>query len=229
MKPRKIKANLMIDEGYITEICRFAQLKDTDRVLEIGAGTGNLTTELVKMSGYVYAIEKDPAYCSILKERFSHADNIKIISGDALKLDFPEIDKIVSNLPYEISRKITEKILGHRFDSAVLVYQKEFAEKLIAKPGEKNYRPISVLAQSATQIEVLDTIPPEAFSPRPKVHSAIVRLKQKKKLDKGYMDFVKKLFSQRNKLVGSLIKDAPIGLREKRVSQLDYWEFEALT
>jgi 16S rRNA (adenine1518-N6/adenine1519-N6)-dimethyltransferase len=217
----KAKANLMVDEALIKRICDYSSLGKTESVLEIGAGTGNLTAELLSRAGRVYAIEKDPGFVEKLRGRFALQKNLEIISGNALKTDFPPTDKIASNLPYDISKKITEKILQQDYSIAVLVYQKEFAVKLSAKPGSENYRYISALTQSFAKIEVLETISPAAFAPQPKVNSAIVRLRQIRKLDEGYMLFLRKLFNQRKKKVKKLVDyDVDPQIGEKRPFQL---------
>ena len=104
-----------------------AELKSEDVVLEIGAGIGNLTERLARKAKKVIAIELDPALVNILHDRFDNVGNIEIIAGDALKVDFPEFDKVVSNLPYSISSEITFKLLRHKFKLGILMYQYEFA------------------------------------------------------------------------------------------------------
>lgn len=194
----------MINKGIIREICEYASLNDNDVVLEIGAGNGNLTEEILKTAKNVIAIEMDKNLVKILQNRFYKNINnqLKIIEGDALKVDFSNLsfNKIISNLPYSISRKIILKILTKKFDLAILTVQKEFAEKLIANKG-KNYRAISVLVQSSCDVKILKFVSKEAFYPIPNVDSAIIRLTQKFPLSCSYINFVKNLFSKRNKII----------------------------
>jgi len=194
----------MVDEELMERICGYASLKSSDCVLEIGAGTGNLTSHLAKHAGRVYAVERDARSCGLLEKRLSGAGKVEIVCADALKTPFQSFDKIVSNLPYEISRKVTERILSEKFGVAVLVFQKEYAEKLTAKPGSDNYRFISALAQFSAGIEVLEIVSPKAFRPEPKVYSAVVRLKQKRIPERGYIDFLHKVFNHRNKKLKKL-------------------------
>ncbi|MBN2251012.1 MAG: ribosomal RNA small subunit methyltransferase A [Candidatus Altiarchaeota archaeon] len=208
---KKKEPNLMVDEKAIGRICDYALLAGSEKVLEIGAGTGNLTEELAERSGYVHAIEKDAGLCRILQRRLSGAGNVSITCGDALKTGFPEYDKVVSNLPYAISRKITEKILCNRFDLAVLVYQKEFAEKLTARPGSPGYRFISALAQSCAEMEILEILPPDVFDPKPPVNSSIVRMRQRFIPEGRYVEFLHLLFDHRNKRIGKLLGGAVAG------------------
>jgi len=128
----------MIDEEIIDKICAHAKIRSKDRVLEIGAGTGNLTGKLLETGATVYAVESDPFMYSQLEARFPDSENLHIFHSSALKIEFPSFDKAVSNLPYSISRKITERILMHKFKFGILVYQREFAQKLLAKPEQKN-------------------------------------------------------------------------------------------
>lgn len=195
----------MTDRQTIEKICSYANLTKHDTVLEIGAGTGNLTDKISESSKFVYAIENDPDLVRILKNRFKNSRNIKIIPGNALRIEFPRFNKIVSNLPYNISRRITEKILGYDFWLGILVYQKEFAEKLIALPGTGNYRFITAFARSNADIEILDTVPPSVFSPIPNVESAIVSIKPFMRADEDYSKFLHLLFDQRNKKVSNVI------------------------
>jgi len=213
---QKPKHHLMIDEEIIDKICAHAKIRKSDRVLEIGAGTGNLTSKLLKKGATVYAIESDPAMYSQLDARFSDNENLHTFHSSALKVEFPGFNKVVSNLPYSISRKITERILMHEFKLGILVYQKEFVEKLLAKPEQKNYRFISVLAQCCADIEILDHIPPSAFDPATNVWSSIVSIKPKAAAEKKFIDFLHSLFNHKNKKIGNLLADAPGEFRDSR-------------
>ena len=149
----------MIKPEVIGELCDYAKIERDDIVLEIGAGTGNLTSELIKRANFVQAIEKDAKLIDILNNKFlkknKYNNKINIIWGDALKVLFPRFNKVVSNIPYSISRKITLKLLKHKFDLSILVYQKEFAEKLMAVQKTKQYRAVSVIVQSCAEVEIL--------------------------------------------------------------------------
>ncbi|ODS35621.1 hypothetical protein BEH94_03445 [Candidatus Altiarchaeales archaeon WOR_SM1_SCG] len=129
----KQSQHFMTDKKILQRICNYANLNKDDTVLEIGAGTGNLTFEIAKFAA-VYAIEKDEKLVAGL-EKIKNK-NIRIIRGDALKLTFPNFNKIVSNIPYGISRKITLKLLEYKFNLGILTVQKEFAEKLTAMSGK---------------------------------------------------------------------------------------------
>ena len=218
---QKPKHHLMIDEEVIDKICAHAKIRKSDRVLEIGAGTGNLTEKLLKKGATVYAIESDPEMYSQLDAKFSDNENLHTFHSSALKVEFPDFDKVVSNLPYSISRKITERILMQEFKLGILVYQREFAEKLLAKPEQKNYRFISVLAQCCADIEILDSIHPRAFDPAPNVWSSIVGITPRAAATKEFIDFLHSLFNHKNKKVGKLLSGVPGEFKEKRPHNLN--------
>jgi len=191
----------MIDKNLICKICDYAMVKTDDDVLEIGAGTGNLTAEISKRCRNVTAIERDKRLVNFLVKRFENNPKVNIIKGDALKISFPEFDKIIANIPYSISRKLTEKILMYKFSTAILVEQKEFAEKLTAKPKTKNYRAISVIVQGASDVEILENIDRKVFFPVPAVDSVIVKIVQKFPVEENFINFVKGMFNRRNKIL----------------------------
>jgi len=217
---QKLKHNLMVDGEVIDKICSHAKIRKSDRVLEIGPGTGNLTEKLLEKGATVYAIESDPAMYSQLDARFSDNENLHTFHSSALKIEFPDFDKVVSNLPYAISRKITERLLMHPFKLGILVYQREFAEKLLAKPNQKNYRFISVLAQTHAEIEILDSIHPSSFDPAPNVWSSIVQIKPKSVAKKEFIDFLHSMFNHKNKKIGKLLAGAPGEFRDRRPHEL---------
>ncbi|PKP61021.1 MAG: ribosomal RNA small subunit methyltransferase A [Candidatus Altiarchaeales archaeon HGW-Altiarchaeales-1] len=198
--------NFMTDKNLIRKICDYADLKDDEIVLEIGAGTGNLTAELSERCRNVIAIERDERLVNFLIKRFKDDSKVNIIKGDALKISFPKFDKIVANLPYSISRKITEKFLTHKFSTAILVEQKEFAEKLMAKPKTANYRAISVIVQASSDVKILDYIDRKVFFPVPAVDSVIVKVVQKFPAEENFIKFVKGMFNRRNKILGNFGK-----------------------
>lgn len=171
---KSLGQNFLTDKNIIRKEAAFAEIKQGETVLEIGPGVGFLTQELLKHAKKVIAIEKDKSLVGILKEEFS-GRNLEIISADALDIDFPGFDRCISNIPYEISSKIILK-LGKYGKPAILVMQKEFAERLTAKPGEGDYSKISVMSQYYFDSEILHIVSRKSFFPSPKVDSAIVRL-----------------------------------------------------
>lgn len=178
---KNLGQNYLIDDFKRKKIIDFANINDDDVILEIGPGIGTLTLELAKKAKKVIAIEQDLKIFEILSERVENESegNIELINEDALKTDisnFSKSNKIVSNLPYQISSPITFKFLEFDFDFAILMYQKEFAERMIAKVGEKNYSRLSAMLHFKAKIEYLDKVSPQSFIPQPKVDSTIIRL-----------------------------------------------------
>jgi 16S rRNA (adenine1518-N6/adenine1519-N6)-dimethyltransferase len=131
---------------------------------------------------------------------------VQIVHGDALRIELPKFDKVVANLPYGISSDITFRLLEHKFELAVLMYQREFAERLVAKPGSCGYSRLTVNTYYRAQVELLDEVPPEAFVPQPKVTSAIVRLRPREppfevKDEQVFFNVVRALFQHRRQRV----------------------------
>ncbi|ALM74416.1 16S rRNA (adenine(1518)-N(6)/adenine(1519)-N(6))-dimethyltransferase RsmA [Thermococcus barophilus] len=238
--------NFLIVDDIIKREVERAEIKANETVLEIGPGLGFLTDELSKYAKKVYAVEKDSRLVEILQKEYSWK-NVEIIRGDALKVEFPEFDKIVSNLPYRISSPITFKFLRYDFKKAVLIYQLEFAQRMTAKPGDKNYSRLSVMVQAKADVELVERIGRGAFYPKPKVDSAVIILNPKPKEEQIELDdsLVKALFQHRRKKASKALKDSyhmleltkekfkeirrifdKIPHAEKRVFQLSIWEIK---
>ena len=167
----------VIDPTVLEQMVDYAELSRDDVVLEVGAGIGNLTLLLAARAGRVITVERDRRLMSVLGERLRVHSNVKLLCGDALQIELPKFNKVVANLPYGISSDITFRLLKRKFELAILMYQREFAERLVAKPGSDDYGRLTVNAYYRASLELLREVPPEAFFPQPKVTSAIVRLK----------------------------------------------------
>jgi 16S rRNA (adenine1518-N6/adenine1519-N6)-dimethyltransferase len=236
--------HFLVDGRVIDRIIQYAQLNKSDTVLEIGAGYGNLSERLAEKAGKVIAVELDASLASFLKNRFP---NVEVVLGDALKVDFPAFNKAVSNLPYAISSGVTFKLFKCKFDYAILMYQYEFARRLIARPNSEEYGRLSVAAQYYADIEFLESVPRSAFRPRPEVRSAIVRIiprppPYRVKNEEFFMRFLTAVFSQRRKkLRNAIMKSSamlginsrevnrlPVGLLEKRAEALKSEELAGL-
>lgn len=220
---RDLGQNFLIVPDIIERNIERAEVSEGDTVLEIGPGLGVLTDPLSKRAGKVYAIEKDPRLVGILRKEYGWS-NVEIIHGDALKVAFPEFNKVVSNLPYQISSPITFKILEHEFDVAILIYQLEFAQRMVAKPGEKNYSRLSLMVRAKAYAELVERIGRGAFWPRPKVDSAVIVLRPKPKGERIELDenLVKALFQHRRSTVRAALKKSPhmIGLSKGDMARI---------
>ncbi|AIF69122.1 16S rRNA methyltransferase [Palaeococcus pacificus DY20341] len=201
--------NFLIVEDIIKREVERAEIKENETVLEIGPGLGVLTDELSRVAKKVYAIEKDSRVIEILKNEYKWS-NVEIINADALKIEFPPFDKIVSNLPYQISSPITFKFLKYDFKKAVLIYQLEFAQRMVAKPGDKNYSRLSVMVQAKANAALVERIGKGAFYPKPKVDSAVIIMEPKPKKEQIILNenLVKALFQHKRKIASKALKDS---------------------
>ncbi|WP_435332708.1 16S ribosomal RNA methyltransferase A [Haloarchaeobius sp. TZWWS8] len=187
---------------------------DTSHLLEIGAGNGALTDRLLAIGDHVTAIERDPNLAAFLREEFAEeiaAGRLDVVEGDALQVDLPDFTACVSNLPYGVSSQITFRLLP--LDRPlVLMFQKEFAERMVAESGSGDYGRLSVSTQHYADVEIVETIPKKAFSPPPAVESAVVRCEPR---DPDYevddetffLDFVKAVFTQRRKTMRNAVRN----------------------
>ena len=212
---KNLGQNYLIDKNKRNQIIGFGDVDKNDVVLEIGTGIGTLTIELAKKAKKVIAIEQDENICKILTKRLKDEkiDNVELINDDALKVDFPKFNKIISNLPYQISSPITFKFLEYDFDLAILMYQKEFADRMNGEVGSKNYSRLSAMLYFKCNVETLTNVSAESFIPKPKIDSTVVKLtpKENKISDddfKIYSNFTKALFQHRNKKIKNALIDS---------------------
>ena len=147
-------------------------------MLEIGAGIGNLTQLLLERAGRVVAVEQDRQFAPCLKELQRRHGHLKVIWGDALVVDFPHFDKAVANLPYQVALPIVFKLLNQRFERAVLMLPKRLAKRLCATVGQPGYCRIGVAVGRLAQVEWIEQVGKDAFSPRPEVESALVLIRR---------------------------------------------------
>ena len=165
--------HFLVDERIAHRHVEFAGITANDVVLEIGPGLGVLTKRLLQRAANVVAVEADRRLASSLRELDG---NLEVIQGDAVKVPLPAFDVVVSNLPYQISSPITFRLLDLPFRRAVLMYQEEFADRLVARRGDDGYSRLSVKAYVRARTEIIERVPRSAFWPPPKVDSAIVLL-----------------------------------------------------
>lgn len=156
-------------------------IRSSDTVLEIGPGTGNLTVKLLEKAKKVIVIEFDPRMVAELQKRMignPDAHKLQIIHNDVLKVDLPYFDLCIANLPYQISSPFTFKLLAHRpkFRAAILMYQREFALRLLAKPGSSLFCRLSLNTQLLARVDHLIKVSKNSFRPPPKVESSVVRI-----------------------------------------------------
>ncbi|VVB89159.1 putative ribosomal RNA small subunit methyltransferase A [uncultured archaeon] len=223
MKRYKNDQHFLIDKRVMNRIIEYGNLDSSDVVLEIGAGYGNLTELLAKRAGKVIAIEMDPQLASSIKE----SQNLEVVVGDVLKMDFPQFNKVISNLPYSISSPVTFKLLRCKFDFGILMYQHEFAKRMVAAPVSKDYGRLSVTVQYYADARILEVVPAAAFSAPPQVSSAIVKLVPRPapytvKDEDFFMRFLIAVFSQRRKtLRNAILNNATLlGIRDNALGTI---------
>lgn len=176
--PRKyLGQSFLANSSIAQEIVGAADLNSDDTVLEIGGGLGILTRLIVPLARKVYVIEKEKALVAALRDLLGKPENLDVIEGDALSVSLPASNKVVANLPYSISSPITFRLLDEvPFESAVLMYQKEFAERLLSRPGSRDYSRLTIDVTYRADIERIRNVQAREFYPVPKVDSMVVRV-----------------------------------------------------
>lgn len=169
--------NFLVNPELLDRELDYAGVGPEDRVLEIGPGTGNLTERLCQRAKSVTIIEIDRQFEAILTEKQSRFKNLSILWGDATTVPYPEFDKVVANLPYQVSLPIIFRLLEHSFDTGILIIQERMARRLAARPGQSGYSRISIVAQRIAGVRVLEGVGRHNFRPPPAVESAMLRLR----------------------------------------------------
>ena len=228
----KLGQHFLVDSTAATRIVEALGDISQGTILEIGPGRGALTSLLAKQARRLIAIEIDRVLAAQLRMNFSQEPNVEIIEGDVLAIDFhtlfgpkpgstrpgmnhqPEVVRVVGNLPYFITSDILLRLFEFRqyFETIVLMVQREVADRLAAAPGRSDYGLLSATTQLYARVEKLFTLPPEAFSPPPKVDSTVVRLRMSPKIDSlrvpeaEFIGFLKLSFGQKRKTLWNNLK-----------------------
>ncbi|XP_019196027.1 PREDICTED: ribosomal RNA small subunit methyltransferase-like [Ipomoea nil] len=204
-------------------------IKPTDVILEIGPSTGNLNKNLLEAGKSVIAVELDPCMVLELQRRFQGTppSKLNIIQGDVLKCDLPYFDICLANIPYQISSPLTFKLLSHRplFRAAVIMFQREFAMRLVAQPDDTLYCRLSVNTQLLARVSHLLKVGRNNFRPPPKVDSSVVRIEPMKPFQnlnfKEWDGLVRICFNRKNKTIGAIFRQkAVLSLLEKNYKTL---------
>ncbi len=222
--------NFLIDGNYINKIIKTLDPQKEETIVEIGSGRGALTEKLLESGANVIAIELEREMITVLKKKFGGFENFTLIEQDALKIDFRELiktkdqnpkSKLVANLPYYISTAILQKLIEQRacFSEMILMFQREVVERITAEVGNKERGFLTVLVEAFLSAEKLFDVSPNAFSPAPKVWSAIVRLIPKNEAafddEKLFRELISACFAQKRKTILNNLKNSPPALREK--------------
>jgi 16S rRNA (adenine1518-N6/adenine1519-N6)-dimethyltransferase len=207
--------HFLVDDRVLDRLPGYAAaVADLSHVLEIGAGTGALTDHLLAAADRVTAVERDPDLAAFLREEFAaerEAGRLTVVEADALEVDLPDFSASVSNLPYGISSPVAFRLLA-RGRPLVLTFQREFAERMAAEPGTGEYGRLSVAAGHYAGVEIVEHVPPEAFDPRPRVESAVVRTRPRDPDydvpdDDFFLRFLKAVFTQRRKTMRNAVRN----------------------
>ena len=175
---KRLGQHFLVNERVLERIIETADLSLDDRILEIGTGNGTLTQALADHVQQVYTIEKDMNLFRILSQELESNQRIQVIQGDAVKIEWPQSDKLIANLPYGISSPVLFRFFESNIPMAVLMLQREFGERLTATSGSKKYGRLTVMAAYYAAVELLELVTPESFYPPPEVSSALVRIHQ---------------------------------------------------
>jgi 16S rRNA (adenine1518-N6/adenine1519-N6)-dimethyltransferase len=219
-RPRhRFGQNFMIDGNLVRLVADAGMISPGDLVIEVGPGTGTLTDELLARGARVIAVEIDRDLTAMLRTRFESNESFMIFEGDALAgkhaLNSELLDvihrgkssdgksvRLIANLPYNIASPLVIEMLIAGVDVLAFTVQKEVADRLHAKAGSESYGPLSIMAQLLSKVEVLRTLPPQAFWPMPTIDSALVRMNRDDQLAGKasiFSTFVHQLFSSRRK------------------------------
>ena len=221
---KRFGQNFLIDTHVLEKIIRASEITKDDFVLEIGPGIGTMTQYLADSARAVTAVEIDDALIPILQDTLKDWDNVNIIHGDILKTDIQKIAdeknqgkaiKVVANLPYYITTPIIMGLFESHVpvESITVMVQKEVADRMQTGPGSKDYGALSLAVQYYAEPEIVANVPPNCFMPRPKVGSAVIRLKRHKEPpvqvqnEKLMFRLIRASFNQRRKTLQNGIKN----------------------
>ena len=223
---KKLGQNFLLDKNISKIILKSLCLKKEDVIFEIGTGMGALTMALLYSTRHVFSIEKDIRFKPMLDDIFSpYQEYVTIIYQDILDFNLAgflekkrqegyQIEKITGNLPYYISLPLLRKLMEmhHILKTAVVMVQKEVAERMMAQPGNKNYGILSVISKYYSRIEKVHLVKPDAFYPKPEVDSMIIRIHflEKKALkiedEALFFNLIHAVFQHRRKNIVNALK-----------------------
>lgn len=232
---KSLGQNFLIDGNIVRGIVDNSGIDKDSKVLEVGPGVGTLTEELAIKGGKVLSVEIDKSLKPILEETLREYDNSEIYFGDILEVDLKEIIdtkldggpvKVVANLPYYITTPILGRLLEDElnFESITVMVQKEVADRIIAKPGSKNYSALSVFIDYYTKPEIILEVPKTVFMPQPNVNSAVVKLDVKKDKYAGDKDkffkVVKQSFAMRRKTLLNCLSKGDFEMNKDEIKEM---------
>ncbi|MEJ0066041.1 MAG: 16S rRNA (adenine(1518)-N(6)/adenine(1519)-N(6))-dimethyltransferase RsmA [Caulobacteraceae bacterium] len=214
---KRFGQHFLLDLNITRKIARLAGVTPGETVIEVGPGPGGLTRALLEAGAHVVAVEKDARFIPLLEDLGAHAPGrLTVINEDALTATLPAGAPVVANLPYNVG---TPLLIGWltgplRPRSMTLMFQKEVADRVVAAPGSKTYGRLSVLAQALCEVRIVMDLPARAFTPPPKVASAVVQLTPRAErpadaIVERLQTLTAAAFGQRRKMLRSNLK--PLG------------------
>ena len=247
---KRLGQNFTVDESLLQSVVNYADVEAKDTILEVGAGFGFLTRLLAPHVKKVLAVELDRNLITVLQSQLSRFKNVQIIPTDILTSNITGFDKVLSTPPYSISSPLLFWLLEREFTLAVMTFQEEFATRLTADVGSRDYSRLTVAIYYRADVELLEHVSKDCFYPSPDVDSIIVRVRPKPAPfkvndEKAFNELVKTVFTQRNKKLRNAIMpyllkyeipkekaqemaDA-LTFHDKRVRELAPEDFGALT
>lgn len=231
----KLSQNFLIDKNQQEKIVKYLELSEHDHVLEIGPGTGALTDHLALSGAQIVAVEYDSKLAAFLTEKYQNCPNVQIVHQDILKYQLESVPgktskhwKIIGNLPYAITSPILFHLLQVRdiILEAIVMMQKEVADRLIADPGGRDYGRLSASFGLFGQVERLVNVPPKCFYPEPNVESTVLRVLFRQTdlsalEERSFLKVVQAAFGQRRKkLINSLAASPMLIEKEKWLEML---------
>ena len=223
ISPRKsLGQNFVVEPNTIRQVIELASIKSDDFVIEVGPGIGSLTSSLLEVAGHVTAVEVDRALVEVLKDLLQPEDKkFRLINADVMNLDVNELLvarnqswNLVANLPYNISVSVICDFLERVpvITKMTVMVQREVAERLVAKTGEKAFGLPSLKIQYFAEVKKIADVPPSVFLPRPKVDSSLLQIERREKclIDANYdvlFELAKRSFSQRRKMLRRSLKE----------------------
>jgi 16S rRNA (adenine1518-N6/adenine1519-N6)-dimethyltransferase len=233
---KSLGQHILADDNIAEKIIAGLDIQKDEGVIEIGPGLGALTHRLAALARRVVAVEIDGRLASVLKSETSDAATTTILRQNILKVNFAELTrpygdiarwKVVGNLPYYITSAILMHLVENResYSTAVITVQEEFARRMVAKPGSKDYSSLSIYVQYRLDPEILFVIKPTSFFPRPDVRSAVVRLSGPERppldvRDEGlFFQTIRAAFGQRRKTLRRSLRQIP-GLTPEIMGEL---------
>lgn len=219
--------HILKNHGLIDTIIEKARVKHTDTVLEIGAGTGSITLKLLQRAKKVVAYETDKRLAKELLNKVNAAADIRnkleLIQGDVLQQDFPHFDLCISNIPFNISCPVILKLISYNFKCGYILVQKEFGDRLTARPGMEAYSRLSVIVQLLASVEHVMKISRNSFVPAPKVDTCFMKIEPRvprPPIDVREFDSLLKVcFGRKNKTLLGNLKTPPVQERIRRISE----------